>query len=262
MYLLASPACLGVFAAAAGVVQVDLVFPRNETYAPTRWMPVVFAVQNTELAPHIYSSTAYHLADTSGSSANISARFRHDLENANMAGHEPYFAYTFFDNFEAEVRYKMVWQVYWASCNEDDSEPRFALNSSNQTIEFTVKNDAQAVDLVAATANDKTCPPELGVAVNATGETMEVPSRGGYGGGTCAVLASSAPSPAPDPCRVKIDSTGAGSISATWTARMCDGTRNSTSLVHCPKDSAAQQLAVAGVVCFTVSLGAIGFLLV
>ncbi|RYP29142.1 hypothetical protein DL766_005517 [Monosporascus sp. MC13-8B] len=29
-------------------LQVDLIFPRNETYAPTQWFPIVFGVQNLD----------------------------------------------------------------------------------------------------------------------------------------------------------------------------------------------------------------------
>ncbi|KAF1835103.1 hypothetical protein BDW02DRAFT_579077 [Decorospora gaudefroyi] len=44
-------ACAGAVNAALGVMEVDLVFPRNETYAPTEIFPLIFAFQNSELAP-------------------------------------------------------------------------------------------------------------------------------------------------------------------------------------------------------------------
>lgn len=31
-----------------GIVQVDLTFPRNETYASAEWLPFVFAYQNAK----------------------------------------------------------------------------------------------------------------------------------------------------------------------------------------------------------------------
>lgn len=34
----------------AGIFEVDLLFPRNETYAPQALMPIVFALQNSTLA--------------------------------------------------------------------------------------------------------------------------------------------------------------------------------------------------------------------
>lgn len=41
---------LGAIVSASGVLEVDLVFPHNDTYAPTEWFPIVFAFQNAELA--------------------------------------------------------------------------------------------------------------------------------------------------------------------------------------------------------------------
>jgi hypothetical protein len=35
----------------SGVIEVDLLFPHNETCAPTEYMPLVFAFQNPEMAP-------------------------------------------------------------------------------------------------------------------------------------------------------------------------------------------------------------------
>ncbi|KAK4155344.1 hypothetical protein C8A00DRAFT_13646 [Chaetomidium leptoderma] len=51
--LVASLAWLGAIVNAAGVLEVDLVFPRNETYAPPTYMPVIFAFRNPELARHV-----------------------------------------------------------------------------------------------------------------------------------------------------------------------------------------------------------------
>jgi hypothetical protein len=39
-------------------VEVDLIFPRNDTYAPSALFPIVFAFQNAALAP----SSTYRLA--------------------------------------------------------------------------------------------------------------------------------------------------------------------------------------------------------
>lgn len=44
-----------------GLVVVDLVFPRDETYSPTGFLPIVFAFQNPELAPLLGASLDYAL---------------------------------------------------------------------------------------------------------------------------------------------------------------------------------------------------------
>jgi len=35
--------CAKMVGASSGVAEVDLIFPRNETYAPTAYLPIVFA---------------------------------------------------------------------------------------------------------------------------------------------------------------------------------------------------------------------------
>ncbi|MDM9186223.1 hypothetical protein QU781_28035, partial [Escherichia coli] len=42
-----------------GTAEVDLVFPRNDTYAPMPLMPVVFAVQNPPVAGKLYPEILY-----------------------------------------------------------------------------------------------------------------------------------------------------------------------------------------------------------
>jgi hypothetical protein len=87
--LMAALACLGGIinaaepAVAAGVVEIDLVFPRNETYAPTQWMPVVFAVRNTELARYLIPSMSYSVRNSSSPRWETNVRFGHDLKSTN-----------------------------------------------------------------------------------------------------------------------------------------------------------------------------------
>ena len=45
--------CAKMVGASSGVVEVDLIFPRNETYAPTAYLPIIFAFQNSHLAPFL-----------------------------------------------------------------------------------------------------------------------------------------------------------------------------------------------------------------
>jgi hypothetical protein len=102
---------------------------------------------------------------------------------------------------------------------------------------------------------------DLGLAIKVTDTTVEVPRRMDRPGGTCAVLASS-PTPTPDPCLVNISSAVAASMSASWTARICNILLSLDPRDNCPKDNAGpQRLAVAGVACLTVAFGAFGFLL-
>ncbi|KAF3078886.1 hypothetical protein TWF102_003216 [Orbilia oligospora] len=81
---------------AAGVAEIGVVFPRiNETYALTDWFPVVFAVQNTQLAENLAFSI-YTLVRTGPNLDGGLAggeTIRH-LKDVNYTS-DPYLVYTY-----------------------------------------------------------------------------------------------------------------------------------------------------------------------
>jgi hypothetical protein len=253
---------------ASDILEVDLLFPRNETYAPTDRFPVVFAFQNSKLARYLNPEISYTLWNLQHNTASFS--LTHDLRGRNWTGQDTYLAYDFVDQFEREGQYRVTWTVTWQSCDEEafENELRGAnmiYNSSTWGTGFTTQSSAPKPDLVAATAN-KTCPGEYGMLINVTDKTMKVPRRvvwsgGDYTNGTCAVLAKATPTSTPQPCRVHIDNTTVASMEASYLARLCGGLNPPS---DCPGDkkSAAQQLAVAGISCLLATFGALGFFLV
>ncbi|KAH6617547.1 hypothetical protein F5144DRAFT_586783 [Chaetomium tenue] len=258
--LVASLACLGaaVNATDGGVIEASLVFPRNETYAPTDSLPVVFAFQNAELAEHFNFHIAYTIRNASNIWGNESVNFSQSLKWANWSSHEPYFSSTLFkDKFMAEGEWQLRWEMSWGACEEDSflTPPPRVSNLTLGGIDFTIKSGAQVVDLVAGTANDKPCTEKLGLAVNVTGQVKQDSRHN-----ECAVVVSSS-TPTPNPCRVSIGSATAASISASWTARACNATFPPD---FCPpeEDSSSQRLAVAGVASLAAAFGALAFFLV
>ncbi|OBT58601.1 hypothetical protein VE04_01704 [Pseudogymnoascus sp. 24MN13] len=226
-------ACIGAIvnlnAAAASVLEVDLVFPRNETYAPTTWFPVVFAFQNAERARLLNPHISYTIRNWNNMLGNDGASFSHDLRLANWSSHDPYFE----------------------SCNEVAFSAGLSRdmtrNSSSWSALFTTDNSAPEIDLVAVT-NTKTCPAaELGVAINVTDTTMAVPFGVDWSGGDiCAVVASSTPTPTANPCQVKVDSVVVASMSASLAATLCRGIDPPANCTN-DDESVAQQLVVPGV---------------
>ena len=255
--LVGSLAYLGVAVNAAGALEIDVVFPRNETYAPTDNFPIVFAIRNAALAKHLKLTIQSFIRNGS----NLNSTFGHsteDLANANFSS-EPYFVYHY-RAVDTEGRHELFSTAYWTSCNTSIDPVSLLSNSSNIGVPFTIQKGAQQVDLVAATANDKTCSARSGVAISVTDQTLEYPASGPSSAGTCAVLATSSPTPTADPCRVNIDSATAASMSASLQAALCKGLNPPA---NCPKENnAVEQLAVVGVACFAAASGAIGFLLV
>lgn len=254
--LVGSLVCLGSVVNAAGVVEIDVVFPRsNETYAPMDNFPIVYAIQNAQLAKHldIYIDRFVRYG------SNLDLSFGHRRQHPTYANYstETFFAYDYL-NISTEGPYQLFSSVMWHSCDESGEQIAIRLNSTNLGTPFTIKKGGQEADLVAATANDQTCSAKDGVAINVTDEVHEVPASNNQPAGTCAVLASGSPSPTANPCRVKIDTTVAASMSASLAAALCKGPRPPA---NCPKENAVQQLAVAGVASLAALSGAIGFLL-
>jgi hypothetical protein len=275
---------LGGLVDAAGVLEFDLVFPRmNETYAPTDSFPVVFALQNAQLAQYLTPSFNYyisHLASPEPELGNPYDGVVHGGHNLTYLRritnwtslHEPYFVYTYFNNFTTQGRWRMLWSATWYSCNvdalgkpgtDDYYNIPVIFNTSEKggrSFEFTIADGGQAVDLVAATANNATClSKEYGVAINVTDRMMDIPditTPDWHGGDSCIVLESSLPMPTPTPCRVAIDSAVAASMSA---AKLCHSQNPPDG---CPSENVGQRLAVAGMICFATVLGALSFFLV
>jgi hypothetical protein len=257
--LVASLAYLGAVVDAAGILDFSLVFPRpGETYVPTDSLPIVFAFQNAELARFLNPAILYQFQRLDVTLGEMAA-YEHLLTwETNWTSHEPYFAYTFFNNFTIESQWRLSWTLVWHSCDEHAGPHDYNLinNRTGDIIDFNIKHGGRAVDLVAATTNNGTCPTEFGVAINVTDTTMSVgPGVNWRGNGTCVVVASSSPTPTPNPCPVKIDSDVAASITA---AKLCNSLNPPA---DCPSENVAQHLAVAGVACLAAAFGALGFLL-
>ncbi|KAL0471486.1 hypothetical protein QR685DRAFT_519331 [Neurospora intermedia] len=249
-------------AADSGILEVDLLFPRNETYAPTEWIPYVFSIQNAKLAKYLVPLIRYDVWNLTEGGGSFGYTHQ-NLRWANWSSHDPYFVHHFHSGLQ-EGRWRLNWEFGYASCNEhwtglsSVGDP-VNYNRTVGSIEFTIQAGGPAVDVVAATANDKTCSNENGVAINITGKTREVPPLNEeMPDNTCVVVGS--PQPTPTPCQVKVDSAVAASMTASLRAKLCDPLTSTNRPADCPEDNAAQKLAVAGVACLAVAVGMFGFL--
>ncbi|KAF9873539.1 hypothetical protein CkaCkLH20_08998 [Colletotrichum karsti] len=252
-----------------GVLDFGLVFPRpNETYEPTDRFPIVFALQNAELAKHLYLNVWFRLINSTNrdwlyNTGNIDISAEWNLVHNPS---EPFLYWQFLD-IKSEGPIKLIWQPGWAQCHEGVDGVEFVNNNTLHIadfgVDFEIKRDGRKADLVAATSNNEQCP-DRGYAIQVTNQTREVLPRPVWDGknGTCAVLAFPSPTPTADPCRVRIDEAAVESMNAVELQRMCKGFINPPA--ECPKkDGAVQKSAiVAGAASFAAALGAFVFLLV
>jgi hypothetical protein len=256
-------ACLGTVINASDILEVNLVFPRNETYAPNETFPIVFAFKNSERARHLNPSISYSLRNEYGDKAY--STLWHELHWVNWTNQETYFAHRYTSDFSTEGRWSVLWTISWNSCNVESPEygNEVIRNTTTKVTVFTTSNSAPKLDPVASTAN-KTCTGQLGVAINVTDKTKFISSAlwegGKYTNHTCAVVAAS-PTPSTNPCRTQIDKTTLASMEASKLARYCNLHFNKPA--ECPdQKSAAQPLAVMGLSCLLGLAGALGFFLV
>ena len=251
----------------SGVVEVDLLYPRNETYAPTEFMPIVFAFQNPELAPLIGPSISYTLRDINDMSRDIDRfLFGIDMRWTNFSSNN---GSTYYEHLPATVpglmaegNYKFQWTFQWANCTVPDRNDglrgiRPEGSASTWSVWFTIKDGAKS--LLDVDSISEVCPSEdQGFAFNVTG-THEVAAGASWSGGdTCGELASSIPKP--EPCRTKVSPSAASSISAAIVSSICNSV-NDTSQVNCPPkdlESGAPKDPISGLMVLMVLLGALG----
>jgi hypothetical protein len=219
--LLALQACTKVIGASAtsGVLEVDLVFPRNETYAPSAQMPVVFAIQNPHLVAPLNMKVSYIITPPRNYS-NISEPALFNMNSTSLFSSDPYFLYNNTDFVNLEGMWELTWFVEYGRCTGSSGDIMFyPSNSTIDSIIFTTKSGAAKPDLIAASKKD-TC--ATGIAAwNVTG-AMDVEGADWGGYDTCAVVSKRSPWATVDPCAAKFDSAIASNISAALNATAGD----------------------------------------
>ncbi|KAK8129160.1 hypothetical protein PG999_001540 [Apiospora kogelbergensis] len=147
--LLAASASFGIADAEArptsGVLEVDQIFPRNETYAPTEFFPFIFAFQNSALAPFVNPFIAVTALNASDGFESVVGDF-YDLRQVNISDHDPYFQWQIYGQFQAEGKYTLRWTLHWSHCTVDSLasiDNKATKNATTQLITFTIAKGGQ-----------------------------------------------------------------------------------------------------------------------
>ncbi|OBT58740.1 hypothetical protein VE04_00726 [Pseudogymnoascus sp. 24MN13] len=250
-------ACARTAQAASGTLEVDLVFPQNDTYAPAHIIPIAFAFQNSDLAGYVQPSIAFTIIPY-GNNTKAIANGNFEMTWSNFTDSNPFIQYgEALEGLNSEGIWALDWQLSVTNCTGPDNDLKFTTDTKMHRVVFTTKNGAKAPDVSAATAKD-TCSNSQGFAFQIT-QTLD--SGGKFDNGRpCAVLAET--TPAPTPCGVKIDAGAAANVSASFTAKACAIETAS----WCPKVDGANQNAVlssvlvGGIAFLAVAVGGLGFL--
>lgn len=221
------------------IAEVDLLFPKNDTYAPTVLMPLVIGIQNPSAAVPLHLGLRWNLFQLDGGNRT---GFGVIPETYYIPpGARQYYEYSsFYDLTIIEGTWLLQWTVDSVNCSQFPVN-NFSMVSYTQgnRIIFTTKNGAQAPDLLTATAND-VCASAAGFTFNVTGlEKASVRSPDNVDGKdsvtTCAVVAPMSPTYRPNPCAAQLNATGASSISLALRTSACG---LPSSVVNCPAKSA------------------------
>jgi hypothetical protein len=214
-------------------VEVDLIFPRNDTYAPSPDMPFVFAIQNAQVAAAALNPEFWLQVVKLDGNYSVGASVTLRTSTANFSSSDPYFVYWDTDLFNhTEGAWSLIWDVGTLNCSEQANLewPRLRGQTLGNYVMFTTKSGGKQADLVAATA-ESTCADTQAFTYNVTDIwpdnrlwEWEPYNEDGTRNqrNTCAVL-SPTPPPPPQPCRVKIDAAAASSIIRELSCRSWDG---------------------------------------
>ncbi|KAK2873818.1 hypothetical protein FQN49_002042 [Arthroderma sp. PD_2] len=230
------------------IVEVDLVFPRNETYAPVPFLPYVFAVQNFHAAKSLFLSFEYTLEKIPSDNIEYTPG-RRSLQHANFSGSDLHIEWDYTDRLRQPGN------------DFGNSEVNYINGShtrGHHDVYFTSKKGGQQPDLVAAT-QDVACNKTVGDTFNITQEVESPPVLMLYKTQPlCPILSTI--SPPPKPCGVKINATKASDIFYTIQSRECDGgySRRTTCPPGVGKKNAAsraEQSSAGRLVWLMVTLG-------
>lgn len=235
-------------ASLAGIVEIDLIFPKNATtYEPTEMLPFVWAVQNANLAA-ILKPRIFALMSNPGQ--NISDDIDMVLNTTNMTGHDIYYAYVYSKKFILEGDYFINWGLVCHNCTDPmkqtlddriDYENDDIAYGGQIISSFMIRKGAQKADFKMA--HDADCSNTRSARFNITG-TQPRFQGDDRPENQCALLSHDTPFPhKSDPCAVKVDSDAAASITsalqAAFTHAKCSGFKP---IAGCPDESAAGHL--------------------
>lgn len=225
-------------------VEVDLVFPRNETYAPTAFFPIVFAFQNAALVPALDPALDLTLWQGLGHGDGVTLT-PIDLTGTNFSGSDPLYVYTFASNLNttsgaASTPYSLVWSFSAGNCSVVDGATTIGGGFVDASLRFTVAEGGSEADIAAPT--DADCAEMSHLAFNVTGVLdVEDPTEQYDGYSTCAVFSEATPTPAGNPCAATADAAVAASVTAALTSQACAAV---SPVISCSSTSGASAAAI------------------
>jgi hypothetical protein len=264
-----------------GNVELDMVFPRNETYPTLQRLPVVFAIRNPALSQNLNLVVTFRVERASSDQSEVVGWGEYDMRSINTTSNDTHFEYRDFLHFYEEGTWIISWNLQWSSCTLKEKFDRHPNEQSTdperwwgQPTTFITRNSTQKLDLVAATSK-KNCSgrgTKSGFAIDIIGELNVTETYEGHLSDTCATVPVNSTSLDPcignltDTCQFELNSSTASRISTATAALPC---KNKDAFFKefigqmCESDvmSAAEKVDIKQAALMTVLFGMIGLLL-
>ncbi|KAH0499604.1 hypothetical protein TgHK011_006784 [Trichoderma gracile] len=228
------------------VFEVDLLFPHNETYAPSPLMPILFAVQNPALAPWLATITfdLWQGNDTRspGSVGGVPLAVGLDVATERQKSNEPLLLNAPVNTIAyPDGVWTLAWSLEYSNCS---LFPDMTRSETFYTV-FTVSKSGQIPDMKAGTSAD-VCGASGALAFNFT-------SWDDVGCGL------TEPSPTTNPCSVTVDSAAVSSLSALAraTGYVCSSNSNITCPTSFPSSGSPRVAAVSTLLTLLAALAAL-----
>lgn len=228
----------GALAATKGNAEVDILFPRNNTFAPTPLMPVIFAVQNPAVAQLLNLRLDYRVIPYGH--PNATTDYERVRLNALPNNDTTFYTHDFVSEIlSKEGTWEFFWKLRWNNCTSarDDQGTHFSRDTEEpvNSFVFTTHKDGSKVDLSAMSSGDD-CGKAQGIGFEVQDMLNVPPPQNADLLTSCAHVAI--PAPTPTPCSASIASDAAESISSRITQAACLA---ATPVVSCPAKNSADR---------------------
>jgi hypothetical protein len=213
-------------ASSPGTFEIDLIFPRNGTWAPADAMPIVFAVQRPDLAPSFAIGIVSWLLLQAGAPGRREGSFY--MPDFDGSDDKPYFIPRIISDMGGiEDSWSLYWSFYTTNCTASSTnssrsayaDPNSYTGKQYKVVsEFKTSKSAPSANWTALTSAQN-CAGSDGVAFPV--DDILQTARGSHWPGfddSCAVFNSTT---TPNPCAVRIDAAAASSVSASLTHQVC-----------------------------------------
>ncbi|KAM3502673.1 hypothetical protein MY11210_008997 [Beauveria gryllotalpidicola] len=234
--------------ATTGNAEVDVIFPRNDTFALTPLLPVVFAVQNPAVAQQLNLRLHYRVIPY-GHSNTTTEYERLRLDDALPSNDTTFYVHDFVaGTFDRQGTWEFFWQLRWNNCTavaKDDNGTRFARDAEEpvRSFVFTTRKGGSKPDLVALSSGEQ-CGNTQAIAFEVQ-DVLNVPPpppppQNAGSLTSCAHVA--VPAPTPTPCSAAVPSEAAQSISSRITEAACLAASPG---VSCPAGNASGRTSIS-----------------